>query len=724
MEKIKSNRLVLFFKNRFSEFFKKANLFGKIFKSSSDVFRVPVSIDKLWNFDPFLAKNLLENPVFCFPIMTNSLNFAFKNFNSKKNEKKMILIPDLKGPFGKRTCLIRSLRAHFLGEIVCIRGIVVKRGERKIKIKRSVHYSNKSAKFFVKENNEFDEDLTFDLIDEGEGNILDLEYGLSKFINWQSILVEDFPDQNSSSKNPKTIIVVLENDLVDSCKIGDQIELCGIYKPLLQQISSLNFHFFPTIISALSLKNRFNSEEKISNNFDIYMMKNFSSLANSFEKLSSLVSPKIFGKTLIKKGIILFLVAGTNIQKKINFCSDQINILLIGRDSFVKSQFFYFIHKIFPNLVVGKETLFEENFSKQISYPFEEKRKLKNESSPNLDKKILCIEDLEQTSETQKNSIKEIMEQQTVTLQQNNLSFSLNSRSNVFATANISENFFDSLENLEFHLETTNSILHRFDLTFFLFDDLSFEEDKEIATLFLETQKNLLFNKPPKNITDDDNSNFSVKKKKKKKEKNKINLKKEKLSYHFLKIFLNFVRNNIRPEISNEADDLFFFFYKEIKLFKFINLTPNIKKFESFIKLAISLAKCQLRSVVLRKDVRKIGDFFKELSENEKKIKKTFFHKEKMLNSKKKYPKHTKNFDYSKKIFKDKVHKKVFWEICSEKNLVLKFFFKDVKNIFLNFFQAKKILKSRKICFLFEKTISIWLKKNFCFVFKKKIIKI
>mmetsp|Transcript_33833 Transcript_33833/g.86734 ORF Transcript_33833/g.86734 Transcript_33833/m.86734 type:complete len:172 (-) Transcript_33833:90-605(-) len=169
------------------------------------------------------------------------------------------------------------------------------------------------------------------------------------------------------------------------------------------------------------------------------------------------------------------------------------NILLIGQDSFVKSQFLYFIYRIFPDLVIGKERLLEENFFGDINYEIERKKNNNNDFFPNLNKKIICIDDLDQTSETQKNSIKEIMEQQTVTLEQNGLSFSLKSQSNVFATANISENFYETLENLEIHLGTTNSILHRFDLTFFLFDDFSFEEDKEIATLFLETQKKFLF---------------------------------------------------------------------------------------------------------------------------------------------------------------------------------------------------------------------------------------
>jgi hypothetical protein len=86
------------------------------------------------------------------------------------------------------------------------------------------------------------------------------------------------------------------------------------------------------------------------------------------------------------------------------------------------------------------------------------------------------------------------------------------------------------------------------------------------------------------------------------------------------------------------------------------------------------------------------------------------------------YTKKTKNL--KKKILKKGEIQKNNWEISSKKVFVLNFRSKDLKNIFINFFMAKKFLNSRKICSVLEKIFSNWLDKNYCFIFKKKIIKI
>uniref|UniRef100_A0A7S0YX76 Uncharacterized protein n=1 Tax=Hemiselmis tepida TaxID=464990 RepID=A0A7S0YX76_9CRYP len=121
---------------------------------------------------------------------------------------------------------------------------------------------------------------------------------------------------------------------------------------------------------------------------------------------------------------------------------------------------------------------------------------------------------------------------------------------------------------------------------------------------------------------------------------------------------------------------------------------------------------------------KKLEIFFKEIMENENNIKKILFPQEKKVISRKNNPTYKKNSEHSRKIFKNKEREKSIWEIDFEKNFALNFFSQNLKNIFLNFFQAKKILRSRKLCFIFEKMLSFWLKKNFCFIFKKKIIKI
>ncbi|XP_068666025.1 DNA replication licensing factor MCM3 isoform X1 [Aristolochia californica] len=610
--------------------------------------RLIIDMSDLLDYSRDLARNLIRNPGEYMQPFSDALTEVSRNVDPKFLKEGEQILVGFKGPFGFHRVTPRELLSGFIGTMVRVEGIVTKCSLVRPKVVKSVHYCSTSGQFTTREYRDITSNLglptgsVYPTRDEN-GNLLVTEYGLCKYKDHQTLSMQEMPENSSRGQLPRTVDVIVEDDLVDSCKPGDRVAVIGIYKALPGKSKGSVNGVFRTVLIAnnVSLLNK-EANAPIYSAEDVKNIRKIAERNDTFDLLGNSLAPSIYGHSWIKKAVILLMLSGVekNLKNGTHLRGD-INMMMVGDPSVAKSQLLRAIMNIAPLAIstTGRGSSGVGLTAAVTSDQETGERRLEAGAMVLADRGVVCIDEFDKMNDQDRVAIHEVMEQQTVTIAKAGIHASLNARCSVVAAANPIYGTYDRSLTPTKNIGLPDSLLSRFDLLFIVLDQMDTEIDRKISEHVLRMhQYRPMGEDGGAHISDtrygeeevDTNTSVFVKYNRMLHgEKRKRGRKNETLTINFLKKYIHYAKNRIQPKLTDEASDHIATTYAEFR-----NGATNAKSgggtlpitartLETIIRLSTAHAKLKLSNKVSKTDVEaalKVLNFaiyHKELTEME-----------------------------------------------------------------------------------------------------------
>ncbi|KAA0708468.1 DNA replication licensing factor MCM3 [Triplophysa tibetana] len=453
--------------------------------------RLIVNINDLRRRNDKRAAKLLSNAfeeLLAFQRALKDLVASIDATYAKQHEEFFI---GLEGSFGTKHVSPRTLTSRLLGSMVCLEGIVTKCSLVRPKVVRSVHYCPATKKTLERKYTDltsldaFPSSAIYPTKDE-ENNPLETEFGLSIYKDHQTITVQEMPEKAPAGQLPRSVDIILDNDLVDSIKPGDRVQLIGTYRCLPGKKGGFTSGTFRTIMIACNVKQMSKEITPYFSAGDVAKIKNFcrTRSKNLFDQLARSLAPSIHGHEYIKKAILCMLLGGVEkVLENGSRIRGDINVLLIGDPSVAKSQLLRYVLQTAPRAITttGRGSSGVGLTAAVTTDQETGERRLEAGAMVLGDRGVVCIDEFDKMSDMDRTAIHEVMEQGRVTIAKAGIHARLNARCSVLAAANPVYGRYDQYKTPMENIGLQDSLLSRFDLLFIVLDQMDPEQDREIS---------------------------------------------------------------------------------------------------------------------------------------------------------------------------------------------------------------------------------------------------
>lgn len=471
-----------------------APLFKEIVQGKRE--RMILDLMALDKFEPGLSDKLMSRPTSFLPVFDDALAEAILNEDADFG-KKHTSFPRVgyTGVVGSHLVTPRGLTAQVACHLVCVEGIVSRCSASKPRAKVTCHYVPETGEVRVKEHR----DATSIVTDVNAGGGVPTKdedgrnyvtaHGLSLYRDYQRLTLQEMPENAPTGQMPKSVDVLLTDDLVDMAKPGDRIGVVGVYRPIARSDGGVTSGVFRFVLVANHVF-QLNQQVKAPplTGKDLKNIKQIGGRKDAYHLLSRSFAPSISGREWEKKGLLLQQLGGAekNLANNAHLRGD-VNVLLIGDPSCGKSQMLRFVMNISPLAIstTGRGST-GVGLTAAVTLDRESNEKMLEAGAMVLaDRGVVCIDEFDKMSVGDRVAIHEVMEQQTVTISKAGIHTSLNARCSVLAAANPIYGNFDPNETLQRNINLPDSILSRFDLVFIVRDLMTKEEDRKISSQVL-----------------------------------------------------------------------------------------------------------------------------------------------------------------------------------------------------------------------------------------------
>jgi replicative DNA helicase Mcm len=478
---------------------------------------------------------------------------------------------------------LRKLRSEYIGRMVRIEGIVTRQTPPKHFLYHAVYRCAQCG-------------YELELLQElerrvepppkcprcGASKSFALATELSQYVDWQKIITQEKPEDLPPGQLPRSIEVILLDDLVDTVKPGDIVSLTGIVDLALSELKRGKPPIVTSYILAVHAEAS-NKEyvEEISEE-DVRKINEVASRPDVRELIVGSIAPSIYGYEEIKEAIACLLFGGNEIVYPDGVrVRGEINILLIGDPGTAKSQLLKFVARVAPRAVytTGKGSSAAGLTAAVVRDKLTGEFYLEAGALVLADRGVAVIDEIDKMDAKDRVALHEAMEQNTVSISKAGIVATLNARAAVLAAANPAFGRYLPNRTVAENIDLPVSLLSRFDLIFVIRDEPREDFDSAVAGHILDLHSGRV----PESFRDT-------------------------LRPEFLRKYIMYARRHVRPILSEEAKERIRRFYLEMRRKYQGPGTPiaiTARQLEALIRLTIAEAKMRLSQIAAAEDAER-----------------------------------------------------------------------------------------------------------------------
>ncbi|KAL2629347.1 hypothetical protein R1flu_014033 [Riccia fluitans] len=485
---------------------------------------------------------------------------------------------------------ISQIRVKDLGHLLTIQGTVIRSGAVKmLEGERTYKCTKCKNSFQVFTDLEMGNSFPLPSVcssnkraEECGGQKFVLEEGSEKCHDYQEIKVQECMQALGVGSVPRSLVVVLDDDLVDTVQAGDDVVITGVlfskWKPLVKDVRC-----DLVLMLRANFVRRTNKLTSVVNitDYDVELFERFweeygdTPLKGRNEILQG-ICPQVFGLFTVKLAVALTLIGGVqHINESGSRVRGESHLLLVGDPGTGKSQFLKYAVKLSHRAVLTTGLGSTSAGLTVTAVKDGGEWMLEAGALVLADGGLCCIDEFNSIREPDRATIHEAMEQQTISVAKAGLVRTLNTRCTVFGVTN-PKGQYDPHQSLSVNTTLSAPLLSRFDIVLVLLDTKNPEWDNIVSShILLEHAKSQRSSKERSSLW----------------------------TLNMLRRYILYVRSEFKPTLTHEAEKVIMSYYQLQRRSGHENAArTTIRMLESLIRLAQAHARLMFRNQVLRLD--------------------------------------------------------------------------------------------------------------------------
>lgn len=423
----------------------------------------------------------------------------------------------------------------------------------------------------------------------------ELNHEQTVYCNYQKVTLQESPGSVPPGRLPRHKEVTLAWDLIDLVRPGEEIEVTGVYNTEFD--ASLNrasgFPVFSTAVEANHVAKKEETDRRSLTDDDKREILRLARDPQIRQKIINSMAPSIFGHENIKTSLALSMFGGVgkDVNGKHRIRGD-INVLLLGDPGVAKSQFLKYVEKTAPRAVytTGQGATAVGLTASVHREPVTREWTLEGGALVLADKGVCLIDEFDKMNDSDRTSIHEAMEQQSISISKAGIIATLRARCAVIAAANPLKGKYDDRVAFSDNVDLTEPILSRFDSICVVRDKFDPIADERLADFVVRSHKKC----HPRAQETGDYVRAAAEAPKK-----------TQIDQDLLRKYITYARDNVRPVLQDVDAGKITQVYAELRQASSASggVVVAVRHIESLIRMAEASARMCLRATVNDEDI-------------------------------------------------------------------------------------------------------------------------